>query len=50
MPQKDLRAVFGMRVRLLGVERGWSQEKHAERCDLDRNYVGSIEREAQAAH
>ncbi|HML14722.1 MAG TPA: helix-turn-helix transcriptional regulator [Xanthobacteraceae bacterium] len=35
---------FGRRVRQLRREQGLSQEKLAFRCDLDRSYVGSVER------
>lgn len=31
-------------IRALREERGWSQEKLAERADLNRSYVGEIER------
>ncbi|MGE0800403.1 MAG: helix-turn-helix domain-containing protein [Lautropia sp.] len=35
---------FGIAVRQLRIERGWSQGHLAERSDLDRSYVGEIER------
>jgi transcriptional regulator with XRE-family HTH domain len=35
---------FGLRVRDLRKERGWSQEKLADKSDLDRSYVGGVER------
>jgi transcriptional regulator with XRE-family HTH domain len=35
---------FGVAVRQLRVERGWSQSQLAEVSDLDRSYVGEIER------
>ncbi|MCK9262039.1 MAG: helix-turn-helix transcriptional regulator [Azoarcus sp.] len=35
---------FGPIVRHLRTERGWSQEKLAERADLNRSYLGEIER------
>lgn len=35
---------FGQRVRALRQERGLSQEGFAAECDLDRTYVGGIER------
>lgn len=36
--------VFAKNVRLLRVQRGWSQEEFAERSGLHRTYVGAIER------
>ena len=35
---------FGQRVKSLRLEKGWSQEELAERADLHRTYIGSIER------
>jgi transcriptional regulator with XRE-family HTH domain len=35
---------FGQRVRELRKAKGWSQEAFAARCELDRTYVGGIER------
>ena len=35
---------FGKRVRELRTERGLSQEGLALACDLDRTYIGGIER------
>ena len=35
---------FGLAVRQLREQRGWSQEQLAERSDLNRSYVGEIER------
>ncbi len=35
---------IGHRLRVLRESRGWSQEEFANRCDLHRTYVGSVER------
>ena len=40
----DIRKEVGARIRALRQARGFSQEILAERADLHRNYVGSIER------
>jgi len=36
--------MFGQRMRALRTEKGLSQEALALACDLDRTYVGGIER------
>ena len=35
---------FGSALRQLRDERGWSQEQLAEYADLNRSYVGEVER------
>ncbi|QDU52224.1 HTH-type transcriptional regulator SinR [Gimesia panareensis] len=35
---------FGQRVRKLRKEQGYSQENFAYACELDRTYMGGIER------
>jgi len=41
---EDPRIQFGYRVRQVRQAKGWSQEDLAERCSLDRTYIGGIER------
>ena len=40
----DIKLVVGSNIRRLREKRGWSQKKLAEMADLDRTYVGRIER------
>ena len=40
----NLREVLAYWVRLLRVQKEWSQERLAHECDLDRTYVSAIER------
>uniref|UniRef100_A0A7C4CD97 XRE family transcriptional regulator n=1 Tax=candidate division WOR-3 bacterium TaxID=2052148 RepID=A0A7C4CD97_UNCW3 len=42
--REDPKSVVGRNIRRLREKRGWSQEKLAEVADLDRTYVGRIER------
>lgn len=44
MPKKDILETFGDRVRELRKAAGWSQDEFAEEADLDRTYIGGIER------
>jgi DNA-binding XRE family transcriptional regulator len=44
MPRDTDLAALGSRIRELRSRRGWSQEGFADRCGLDRTYVGGIER------
>lgn len=41
---QDVKLIVGKRIRALRREKGWSQEKLAEEADLDRTYIGRIER------
>lgn len=40
----DILERFGQRVRALRKEQGYSQENFAAACELDRTYMGGIER------
>lgn len=40
----DPKKLFGNKVRAARKERGWSQEELADACELDRTYIGGIER------
>ncbi|MFG6431862.1 helix-turn-helix domain-containing protein [Roseateles sp. LYH14W] len=40
----DVRGVLAYNVRLLRVQRDWSQEELAMECELDRTYVSAVER------
>ena len=45
LPDPDnLRDVLAYWIRLKRVEKGWSQERLALECDLDRTYVSAVER------
>ena len=43
-PLSDVRTRFGERLRYLRLNNGLSQEELADRCGLDRTYIGGIER------
>ena len=40
----NVRLIVGRRIRELRQKKGWSQEQLAEHADLDRTYVGRVER------
>jgi transcriptional regulator with XRE-family HTH domain len=40
----DILERFGQRVRELRLQQGYSQEGFAAACELDRTYMGGIER------
>lgn len=42
--EQQLKAKFGERVRALRKQKGLSQETLALACELDRTYIGGIER------
>ena len=39
----NIKKKFGEKVKLLRLEKGWSQEKFALKAELDRTYIPSIE-------
>lgn len=41
---EPIKAIFGQRVRELRREKGLSQEALALTCQLDRTYIGGVER------
>ena len=42
--EDQIKVTFGNRIRKLRKERGLSQEDLALCCDLDRSYIGGVER------
>ncbi len=40
----DVRSVLAYNIRLLRVQKSWSQETLAMECELDRTYVSAVER------
>jgi transcriptional regulator with XRE-family HTH domain len=43
-PAEEVQQQFGTRMRGLRQQRGLSQEELAFSCNLDRTYIGSVER------
>jgi len=41
---KQIVSSFGIAMRQLREQQGWSQEGLAERADLNRSYIGELER------
>lgn len=44
-PPDNLRAVLSYNIKILRIEKGWSQEQLAHECELDRTYISAVERE-----
>jgi transcriptional regulator with XRE-family HTH domain len=44
LDDKKLLQKIGERIRILRLKAGFSQEKLSFECDLDRTYIGSVER------
>jgi transcriptional regulator with XRE-family HTH domain len=42
--RNNLRDILAYWLRLRRVQKGWSQERLALECDLDRTYVSAVER------
>ena len=40
----DPKVLFGNKIRILRQRLGWSQERLALECNLDRSYIGEVER------
>lgn len=45
IPSISLRSTLGENIRVFRKSHGMSQEALADRCELHRTYIGSIERE-----
>lgn len=45
IPSSSIRAVLAENVRSFRKDNGLSQEELADRCELHRTYIGSVERE-----
>jgi transcriptional regulator with XRE-family HTH domain len=44
MKEPDVKVLFGEKIRTIRAKRGWSQEEFASHANLDRSYVGCVER------
>lgn len=40
----DLRAILAYNIKVLRIQKGWSQEYLAHECELDRTYISAVER------
>lgn len=41
---EELQKLFGLNVRRVREERGWTQEELARRAGINRSYLGGVER------
>lgn len=48
--KSNVNIAFGKRVAELRKNAGYSQEQFAFKCDVDRTYIGTIERGEKAPH
>lgn len=44
MKKNQILVELGAKIRMLRMEKGWSQEELADRADLHWTYIGGIER------
>ena len=44
MRRQDSASIVAANVKRLRLQRKWSQEDCAEKCDLHRTYIGAVER------
>ena len=44
MQAPNYRKLLGQRIQKLRDQMGWSQEEFAAKCDINRSYMGRIER------
>ncbi|MCT8554629.1 helix-turn-helix transcriptional regulator [Glaesserella parasuis] len=42
--RENLREILAYNIQTLRVQKGWSQERLANECELDRTYVSAVER------
>lgn len=42
--RENLREILAYNIQSLRVAKGWSQERLANECELDRTYVSAVER------
>lgn len=40
----NLRAILAYNIKILRIQKGWSQEYLAHECELDRTYISAVER------